>query len=331
MNSLRPQATLDLIRLFEASSGVLAGMDGQRLRGIPAWCLPRLAGQHDAELNAWLNIVGYAGVYESVFDDEPVAVELEEDDDPDFMRYRCPETLRWRRVALDETAVHQVNTHAFLNGAADLLDIPTAQRGGIQKAIIEEVLWKLGDVRLDAGIHVPIYVARSLNRNLDDIVGAMASGNSPAILLSCTNNLPDLIRWPEGVVVIPLADVMVTHLEESRIDKARLYKLMAGGQARDQQTSDCPVEYDAFRKVLSIKGKPDWHITGDKQAKVVEYMYQQALNGRWELQANEILTATKIKTSSSGSVRMQSLFKGSLEWEDYIANPSRGRYSFNLG
>jgi hypothetical protein len=43
------------------------------------------------------------------------------------------------------------------------------------------------------------------------------------------------------------------------------------------------------------------------------------------------LTATKIKTSSIGSVRMQSLFKGSLEWEDYIANPSRGRYSFNLG
>jgi transposase-like protein len=172
---------------------------------------------------------------------------------------------------------------------------------------------------------------RTLVRFESKYPGAMASGNSPAILLSCTNNLPDLIRWPEGVVVIALADVMVTHLEESRIDKARLYKLMAGGQARDQQTSDCPVEYDAFRKVLSIKGKPDWHITGDKQAKVVEYMYQQALNGRWELQANEILTATKIKTSSSGSVRMQSLFKGSLEWEDYIANPSRGRYSFNLG
>ncbi len=101
----------------------------------------------------------------------------------------------------------------------------------------------------------------------------------------------------------------------------------------DYVTSDAsylPVHYDAARRILKIKGKPDWYIGGERRPLAIRYMYEQAKKGRWELPAKEILAATKIPGQRGGATRMQSLFSNSLEWEDYIVSPKRGYYCFNI-
>ena len=63
---------------------------------------------------------------------------------------------------------------------------------------------------------------------------------------------------------------------------------------------------------------------------VVKYMYQQACNDRWLVDAGEILAAAFPDKQSGKSVRMQSLFSGNDEWKDYIANPEKGKYGFQF-
>jgi hypothetical protein len=331
MNYLPPQTTRKLIELFDLASQSIAGESGQYLKGLPAWQLARLTqGYSDGDISPWLNQVGYASVYETDWMTDYEVVELEEDDNPDFVRYRDPDTFRWQRLPLSDTAVYDVKTDVFLNSLANLLDIPSIQREGIARASIQGCLWKLGSSRFDAGLNMPVFVVRNLDRHLDAVVEVLRKENTSALLLSCSKKDPQVTAWPAGVVIDCLPNAFIPHLPETRIDQSRLLQLISTGSVLSGSEHNLPVFYDPQRKVLSIQGKSDWYVSGDKQAKVIAFMYQQALSDRWELTANEILTGANIKTRTGGSVRMQSLFKGSLQWEDYVSNPRRGKYAFNL-
>lgn len=121
-------------------------------------------------MQPWLRVVGDAGIWETYVGDELEVVDLEEDkDDPEILVYRCPETFRRRRIPRKAAAVYQVDPRAFLNGVADLLDIPGNQRTGIYEPRIDGLPWRLGEARMD-GIHVPIYVVRSLGFALEEVV-----------------------------------------------------------------------------------------------------------------------------------------------------------------
>lgn len=89
--------------------------------------------------------------------DERTQVDLQETDDPNFYRYRCPETFRMKQVAADAVAVFDVNTNRLLNELADLLNIAQVLRAGIQRPRVERTLWKLGDARIGPAL-TPVWL-----------------------------------------------------------------------------------------------------------------------------------------------------------------------------
>jgi hypothetical protein len=268
-------------------------------------------------------------VIEADFDYEPVRVEIEEDDDPYWVRSRGPNTLRWQRVPVADTEVRQVAEQPFLHAIADLLDIPQVQRAGITAPVIPGVLWALGTARLGDGLHRQVWLVRKLDRYLPEVIAQLESRGSSGLLLSTGKGHSDYIRLPNGIVLCSVSDAIVSHLEETRLDTDWLYRRMLG-VAETKVGSDFPVEYDPYRKVLIIRGKTPWVIKGEKHAKAVKYMYEQARKERWELPAKEILAAARDKGQEGGSERMSSLFGANIEWEDYIIRVRRGVYSFNV-
>lgn len=149
-------------------------------------------------------------------------------------------------------------------------------------------------------------------------------------MLNTGRPISDVVRLPDGVNVCQLADAIVSYLETTSLDKSWLRRQKFAPAVHGLRAPNLQISYDRERRVLSIRGKPDWFVRGEKQPKAVEYMYQQALQGRLELSPDEIFTATGIKTGTGKTVRMQSLFKGNPNWTLYIANPRRGIYTFNL-
>lgn len=332
MTALQPQMMLKLINVFETSADAHFGQDGQRLNGFTHSDLSRLLSGVDTEvIQEMICTVGYAATHVAFFQYEPVEVDLEEDEDANFVRYRCPETFLWQRIPLVDTAILEVRVDLFLNLLADLLSIVSAERKDMAIPLIDNVLWRLGTAKLDEGLRIRVFLVRSLVLNLDNVIQVLRDENTPAIVLSTSKILPQYIQWPEGVVVCGLADAVIKHLPDTKLNTRWLYKLVVGGCAgKTALPADFPVQYDVVRHVLSIAGKPDWHVKGPKQRKAVQYMVDQAKKGRWELSAGEILAATRAPGQSGGAPRMGSLFSNSLEWQDYIVRPNKGVYSLKL-
>jgi len=85
------------------------------------------------------------------------------------------------------------------------------------------------------------------------------------------------------------------------------------------------VHFDEYTNTLTIRTKiKPWTIKGERQAAAVRYMFEQAINDRWILPAAEILGSAYADKKTARSLRMQSLFRGNADWEDYIDNPERG-------
>jgi hypothetical protein len=90
-----------------------------------------------------------------------------------------------------------------------------------------------------------------------------------------------------------------------------------------------PVHFDEYTNTLTIRTKiKPWTIKGERQAAAVRYMFEQAINDRWILPAAEILDAAYADKKTARSQRMQNLFSGNTDWEDYIDNPEKGKYGF---
>jgi len=89
------------------------------------------------------------------------------------------------------------------------------------------------------------------------------------------------------------------------------------------------VHFDEYTNTLTIRTKTKpWTIKGERQAAAVRYMFEQATNDRWILPAAEILDAAYADKKTARSQRMQNLFSGNTDWEDYIDNPEKGKYGF---
>ena len=70
MEILSRDNLIKLAKSFEASSDVLAGMEGQVVEGIAHWELPDYIGSKTlTDWEDWFNTVGYSGVYFSYFND----------------------------------------------------------------------------------------------------------------------------------------------------------------------------------------------------------------------------------------------------------------------
>jgi hypothetical protein len=332
--SSKPPSTrslLELIELFERSNQSISDAEGQRLRGVPGWDIFGRTSLSAGELAEWTECVGYAGRYPAPCRDDCVPVELEEDEDPTRYRYRCPETFRRKFVRAAEAAVYAVSPLRILGAIADLLDIPQALRGGIDKPAIDGTLWHLGKARIGPA-HTDVWFVRGLAPSMEAVFRHFHATALPdqGLILTFGQPLPEFVRPPRNYRFATVRQVLVDYVPEPCLDMDLLHRILAtptDGTLRPV----LPVHFDEYTKTLTLRTKTrPWIIKGERQAAAVRYMFEQALHDRWLLSAAEILGAAYSDKQTARSQRMQNLFSGNTEWEDYIANPEKGKYRFRL-
>ena len=326
---LPTQSLLDLIDLFEQSGQPIADGDGQRLRGVPGWSVLGRTSLTPKLLEQWTDCVGYAGSYPASLDDDLVQVDLTEDDQADRYRYRCPETFRWRFVPAAEIAVYSVRAAAILSTIADLLGIAQALRKGIDAPLLDDSLWHLGKARIGPAL-TDIWIVRGLTYSVKDVFRHFNQTSLPeqGLILSSGGVLPLFVRPPRSYRFASLRDAIVDYVATPCIDMDLLHRILAAppdGAIRPV----LPVHFDEYTNTLTIRTKTKpWAIKGERQAAAVRYMFKQAINDRWLLPAAEILGAAYADKKTARSQRMQNLFSGNTEWENYIDNPEKGKYGF---
>ncbi len=330
--SFSKRSLLELIDLFEQSAHGLADADGQRLHGVPGWDLQRRAALSERVRAQWLQRIGYAGSFPAEFGDEQVSVEVEEDDDPAFFRYRCPESFRTRRVEAGVVGVFEVHTHRFLNALADLLGIPQAHRSGITAPAIGGVLWRLGKMRVGE-TQVDAWMARGLVNSAPQVFDHLLGASLPdqGLVFSSGQALPELVRPPRTYRVIPLAEVLVDHAPKPLVDADLIHRLLLA-PAGSKLEKSLPVHFDPITSTLTIATRPlpPWLIKGARHAAVVKHLFEQFQNGRPWVPAHEILGAVFGPKKNGRSQRIQNVFSGNQVWEDYIASDGDGQYGFKL-
>lgn len=331
-NSLSTRSLLDLTDLFDRSIGPVSDADGQRMHGVPGWNVFGHTSLSAQDIAVWTECVGYASSYPAPCGDERLPVDLMEDQDPSRYRYRCPETFRLKHISAVEAAIHAVQPSKFLHAIADLIGIPQALRKGIASPLLDGSLWRLGEARIGAA-HTDIWFVRGLAQSVDEVFRYFHAPTLPeqGLILSSNTALPDFVRPPRNYRFASLRDVIVDYVPDPCLDMDLLHRILAT-PADGTLRPLLPVHFDECTSKLIIRTKSNkpWTIKGERQAAAVRYMYQQALNDRWVLSAAEILGAAYSDKKTARSQRMQNLFSGNTEWDDYIANPEKGKYGFRL-
>jgi len=326
---LQTQSLLDLIDLFERSGQPIADGDGQRLRGVPGWKVLGRTSLTPKLMEQWTDCVGYAGSYPASLDDDLVQVDLTEDDQADRYRYRCPATFRWKFVPAAEVAVYSVRPAAILSAIADLLGIAQALRRGIDAPLLDDALWHLGKARIGPAL-TDVWLVRGLAHSVEEVFRHFGQTSLPdqGLILSSGGVLPQFVRPPRSYRFASLREAIVDYVATPCIDMDLLHRILAAppdGAIRPV----LPVHFDEYTNTLTIRTKTKpWTIKGERQAAAVRYMFEQAINDRWLLPAAEILGAAYADKKTARSQRMQNLFSGNTEWEDYIDNPEKGKYGF---
>lgn len=330
--SLSTCSLLELIDLFERSIHAVVDGDGQRLLGVPGCELPRRVALSERDLAAWTERIGFVGSYLAARGDECVPVDIEEDDDPDRYRYRCPETFRTKYLSADLVGVHAVADAKLLNYLADLLGVPQAQRSGITAPTIDGVLWRLGKMRI-ADAQVDAWLVRGLSSSTDKVLEHFRAASLPeqGLIFTTGQALPDIVPPPRSYRIVPIASALVDHAVKPHFDIDLIHRLLLAPSGSKVEKS-LPVRFDRYSSTLVITTKSDkpWPIKGPRQVAVVSHLFEQFQNGRRWVPAHEILNAVYGPQKSGRSQRISNIFSGNLLWEDYIAGDGNGLYGFNL-
>lgn len=329
MESLRRKDTLKLIEAFDGSTSCsLKDISGHPIEGIAHWDLRHYFGKDTIrQWKPWLRQVGFAGVYPSYFDDMPKLVNVTKDEGN--YGYCCLQTFDWLTVPAEKLSVWEVDVNKFLQAIANLFAIPDHTRR-YQRPELPDTLWKVGAIPTSDGAYTGVYLARGLSRHLKRIVEHFNDTGKTGVLLTTSRFVPELIRWPNGLIVKRIEDILDENMEDTVVDQCWLDAMNAKGTADSASDKCFPVYFDERRNILSIDGKPDWKISGVKHRAVVHYMYRQFKLGRCELKAKELLDSTQSPGQVGGSKQISSIFSACDKWREYIGSPRRGYYAFNL-
>jgi hypothetical protein len=330
--SLSTTKLLELLDLFERSEQSITDAGGQVLRGVPGWELFGQLSIESEELSFWTERTGYAGMYPALRDDERVAVELHDDDDPQQYWYRCPQTFRKKYVVARDVGVYAVSAHKILNQVADLLDISVALRSGIESPVIDGALWRLGGARIGPAL-IDVWFVRGLAQHVQDVFRHFQSDALPELGLILTSGvaLPNIIVAPRQYRILPVRSGIVAHATAPCLDMDLIRRLfVAPTGPRPEQSM--PVRFDTLSNTLVIATKSNhpWAIKGPRQVAVVQYLFEQAQHGRWWVPAREILTSVYGAQQGGRSRRIQNIFAGNTVWQDYITTNGKGMYGFLL-
>ena len=269
MEQLSPENLKRLIAIFEDSTEILNGLNQRSIEGIPAWDLIKSIGSFQyTEWARWLKCMGYAGNYEHYCYGERNWVKLIPEDNNHYAKYSCGVTANICRVRLSDVEVYQVNEETFIKEIVERLAFKFSKISGTYYSLSKYV-WCLGQAVVGQGMSVPIYLVRGLRRAKKEIINTLKQNNAYGVVLSSSQTLSSLLRWPPGIQVQKLWDVLAGEPISIELNGVlasiptipKPEPLKKEKMVLDDNGQEL-CSYNCSTKVLKISGKPEWGVGG---------------------------------------------------------------------
>ena len=220
----------------------------------------------------------------------------------------------WIKVDNDELKVYRVKMDKFLATLQRALEIPE-RYGPI--CLVDDLLWDLGDTRIGRRMRPVLFSSRLHDPgSLEQILPALSNrvGRGQGILLVSGPEPSTYLPIPGQHKVIKIEDVIDPHLEQLTVDFALLSGRIDGVEGLETR-SDQPIRCLNEGAVLDIHGRA-FRFRGSKQRQVVDYLYQEWLNGNAQSDLHMMLETLDFSTST----RLRDLFKGHPQWREAIGS-----------
>lgn len=337
---MNPDQIQTLISLFEQSLDKIRGLYTPVIEGIPVWELIHLHRiRQPQDWQHWLRQCGYAGIYRYTYMGRINSVAVHDIPGEQQVKFSCPHTLAIRQVGLNEIAVYQVDENKFLRAVIKAIQEKFIAFKDSVRACSKYVYY-LGEGVLQGSTQFPVFLVRGMRIARQEILDTLKNERAVGLILYCGRFNAEQFRWPSGMHFRQLWEVLV--LDQPAIPSVpSIDCLLFRGEKKQAQIAPTTQKkevrdasgkvvcsYDPQLHLLSIPGKPAWTVTGDRAIAIVEYLVEQAMNGRWEISAKELLENTK--PVAGGATQIPSIFKGKGNWEQYIQRSRRGYYRLNI-
>lgn len=358
LHSLNPDRLKKIIGVFDREYGDIPGLDVPPLYGVPVWDMPYIIGDEKPEdWSPWLELVGYASFMEHEIKGLPDFVNVVRAPEPGMIR-RCSLWVEQSYIPISKVAVYRVNEELFLKEVARRLNVGVTKN---TRVLLKNHVWELGAVSLGAGVSFPVYLVRRLHQARDAIIESLSKHNVHGLVLLTGKKNPVHQKWPPGIEVQRLWDVIagdglrfdvsqpmlntgvsivvntpvvvrsakVENTVTQTTSKIDVETKRSSFDEIKNERGETIVAYDWNNHVLSIPGKPDWYLEGEtRQAAIVEYLFEKAKSGVWEVKHKDIMFQTE--PSYGGSRHITNVFRNNRTWREFILIFGRGKWGFDV-
>ena len=262
----------------------------ERARGLEERLLADELRGHTAAfaLRRWVVADGHlTHILVPVLDSEQ-EVEVDIDDDRQTYSYQSP-SCRGRIVTrpLSDITLYAINLDAWMDEVCKVLEIEPSQRAR-SREVITDHLWHLGNIRVgNTHRHAPVYLARRMNANDQELRQALISAMRPGqgVVLTAHDVHTGL---PNSHQTCGIDRLLVNAGDGVHYDADLLQRLLKGTTA-DADDADEYFDADTGELKLACVGEPK--IFKDKQKNVIAMFWkarqQQSL--KW----SDVVTQTR--------------------------------------
>lgn len=249
--------------------------------------------------------------------DEEVAVRI--DEEGQTFSYASP-GCRSRRMTrpLAEIALYSFNPDVWLDDLSVLVDMEPARRAR-RRAVIDQHLWHLGDLRIGRGhSFAPLYVACQLDRNPQDWRQALRDPIRPSQGIVLTAEPPE-DRLPNGHQAREPGDLIFDGPDGPSRTREVLARLLQGMPLDDREREEY---FDHRTGALKL-----WHMPEPKtfvgiQKKVIALF--------WTGRRRPHLKWSEVKVQTQCGKDLDSVF-GKEDWKEWFDHVGRGLYRLRAG
>jgi hypothetical protein len=236
-------------------------------------------------------------------DDEPVAFEWE----PDLQTHAAFHAADgWVQAAENTRRRYRLEFPWLLRAIAQQLEIPVATRPA---SLVPDLLWDLGDV-WSGRRKASVLFARRLGQieGLDLVCDALTRrvGRPPGILLTSTRQMSRHVMIPGQHRVLHLTECMRGDSAGFAIDTDVIGGVLSG--IRPQRPARL-IDPSPDSRIVRALGQT-FTFKGDKQRRIIEYMYQRWLDGDDRVSVAEIIAELDLPAKT----RIRDIFKKHPAW-----------------
>jgi hypothetical protein len=236
-------------------------------------------------------------------DDQPVAFEWE----PDLQAHAAfHPTEGWVQAAVNMRQRYRLEFPSLLRAIAEQLEVPVATRPA---SLVPDLLWDLGDAWFGRRKATALF-ARRLGQidGLDRVCDALMRrvGRPPGILLTSTRQVSRHVTIPGQHRLLHLTECMRGDVPGFAIDADVISGVLSG--IRPQRPAQLIDPSPDFRIVRALG--QTFTFKGDKQRRIIEYMYQRWLDGDDRVSVAEIIAELDLPAKT----RIRDIFKKHPAW-----------------